>query len=54
MHALSYQRYNKLSLDLCTMQQNVIPNRLWHDARAIARARGITRANKGKGGLGGR
>ena len=31
-----------------------IHNRPWHDARAIARARAITRANQEKGGLRGR
>ena len=29
-------------------------SRPWHDARAIARTRAITRANQEKGGLGGR
>ena len=31
-----------------------VQGRPWHDARAIARARAITRANQEKGGLRGR
>ena len=39
------------SLYVATLQSYVRP---WHDARAIARARAITRASQEKGSLGGR
>ena len=37
-----------------TIDKTAYSNRPWHDARAIARARAITRANEEKGSLGSR
>ena len=45
--------YNRNILCLVSSRARFQP-RPWHDARAIARARAITRANQEKGSLGGR
>ena len=40
--------------DFKMYSSTVLKVRHWHEARAIARARAVTRANEEKGGLGGR